>query len=538
MAEYEIKDGVLIIPEGTTKIEEFAFIGNADIISVKIPSSVTEIGTNAFMACCNLSHVVIPSSVKTIGEYAFSECGNLESILLPSSLEKIENCTFQYCTNLKSIDIPETVISIGEDAFSCCELESIIIPTKVSMIQKEAFNCCEKIKNVEIPSSVSGMDERAFGDCLALEVVTFKSKVGVVGMTAFEGCKNLKSIIVPTGTADHFKSVLPKKLHALVKEGDYEAGESTAHQGEEVDVSKYSEYATIDRYTIGLFEQNWDVEISIDGKIAECASHSILVKDIAPLVGLTVEKYWSDHDIATRVIKKIKSGGKTMRYTIELHTKYTFMPEIFPIDTDRFDPNNLSNDDITAIMEIPGDIPFCFGMNDEFGEMFQVVVKDEGENIIYESDVDNDFYEFNHSEPSKWVHYDDGDEDWEEDPELQAIVDAFNREHIMDDWEPGYYIVKFTKEKCGLHTYVIELDEPFDIKKLQLVYMQGYFGLYGDEWTSCRNVMYDNQYIEHGEDDDCCDFYGAYLYLYEKKKDENGEYWNEIKDLESYWEDD
>ena len=43
MAKYEIKDGVGIIPEGTTVIEKYAFEKCAELTSIVIPDSVTEL---------------------------------------------------------------------------------------------------------------------------------------------------------------------------------------------------------------------------------------------------------------------------------------------------------------------------------------------------------------------------------------------------------------------------------------------------------------------------------------------------------------
>ncbi|MBQ4521272.1 MAG: leucine-rich repeat protein [Bacteroidaceae bacterium] len=51
MANYEVKDGVGIIPEGTTQIKKLGFYSCKDLTTVNIPNSVTEIGEGAFKDC-------------------------------------------------------------------------------------------------------------------------------------------------------------------------------------------------------------------------------------------------------------------------------------------------------------------------------------------------------------------------------------------------------------------------------------------------------------------------------------------------------
>ena len=70
MAKFEIKNGVAIIPEGTTEIWDGAFEGCASLKSIIIPDGVTRIGT-VFRDCTSLENVTIPESVTYIGWHSF-----------------------------------------------------------------------------------------------------------------------------------------------------------------------------------------------------------------------------------------------------------------------------------------------------------------------------------------------------------------------------------------------------------------------------------------------------------------------------------
>ena len=73
MAKYEIKDGVGIIPEGTTEIAECAF-KSSGLTSISIPDSVKEIKERAFAFCAQLTNVVVPHSVTKIDNLTFLKC--------------------------------------------------------------------------------------------------------------------------------------------------------------------------------------------------------------------------------------------------------------------------------------------------------------------------------------------------------------------------------------------------------------------------------------------------------------------------------
>lgn len=80
MAQFEIKDGVAIIPEGTTEIGNYAFHGCTSLESITIPKSVTVIGDSAFNGCTSLTTLTLPTAVKKIEKSAFIECSSLATI--------------------------------------------------------------------------------------------------------------------------------------------------------------------------------------------------------------------------------------------------------------------------------------------------------------------------------------------------------------------------------------------------------------------------------------------------------------------------
>ena len=88
-----------------------------------IPNGVTKIEDYAFEDCRGLTSVTIPNSVREIAVYAFQGCTGLKSVTIPKSVTAIWNGTFYGCRSLTSVTIPKSVtdIAIGYDVFAGCD---------------------------------------------------------------------------------------------------------------------------------------------------------------------------------------------------------------------------------------------------------------------------------------------------------------------------------------------------------------------------------------------------------------------------------
>ncbi|MBR0323907.1 MAG: leucine-rich repeat domain-containing protein [Bacteroidales bacterium] len=228
--KFEIKDGVCIIPEGTTEIGDYAFNSCDELTSIVIPNSVTSIGECAFEGCIGLTSIEIPNSVTKIDYSAFQDCNGLTSVVIPNSVTEIGDSAFDGCWKLTSIEIPDSVTKIGRCAFAYCEgltnikvadgnpvydsrggcnaiietesnkllfgCQSTVIPDSVTEIGKSAFHGRTVLTSIEIPDSVTEIGDCAFQGCTRLTSVEISDSVTEIGCYAF-ACCGLTNIVIP-----------------------------------------------------------------------------------------------------------------------------------------------------------------------------------------------------------------------------------------------------------------------------------------------------------------------------------------------------
>ena len=163
--------------------------------------TVTSINAGAFNSCNNLETITIPDSVMSIGEQAFSFTG-LKSVSFEnnSKLTSIGKSAFSGCTSLGTITIPNSVTSIGWGAFYEAGLTSVTFESGSALkeIGDATFCICKSLETITIPESVMSIGEYAFASS-GLESVSFEkdSKLESIGEYAFYCCKSLRTVTIP-----------------------------------------------------------------------------------------------------------------------------------------------------------------------------------------------------------------------------------------------------------------------------------------------------------------------------------------------------
>jgi hypothetical protein len=185
---------------GTVTITGYSGPGGA----LTIPSTidgllVTGIAQDAFAAHTGLTSVTIPSSITNIAGGPFDDCILLTSIIVESSnpaytsvggvlFSKSMTSLVQYPRHKSgtSYTIPETVITIGDDAFSGSDyLTSITLPNSVDNIGASAF-FLTALTSITIPGSVTNIGAYAFEDDALLTSIYFEGNAPTAGEYSFE----------------------------------------------------------------------------------------------------------------------------------------------------------------------------------------------------------------------------------------------------------------------------------------------------------------------------------------------------------------
>lgn len=173
--------GEIVIPDGVTKIEDYAFDDCEKVASLTIPSSIQAIGTGAFDGCTNLKSIIVDSSnaiydsrnncnaiIETATNTLIKGCQNT---VIPDDVKSIGDCAFVGCSPLTSINLPNGLEEIGVCAFAGTGLTTIVFPPSLKSIDVNAFGVCLGLTNLNVPYGVTYISGDAFWGCRNLVLI-------------------------------------------------------------------------------------------------------------------------------------------------------------------------------------------------------------------------------------------------------------------------------------------------------------------------------------------------------------------------------
>lgn len=230
--------------------------------------------------------LVIPDSVIGIGESAFSGI-YFSSVTFGQNLQEIGEYAFESSCRMQVVDIPDSVTSIDDNAFQfCTNLTYLTLGTGLTNIGSWAFSLCSSLTSVDIPDSMTRINEGTFVNCSKLKEVRLGRNVNFIGTSAFLMCSSLHDV--------YFMGPPPEVEYALATPFMMVAAGACGHYTEE-------------------FAEEWLQVIGDDGKwYGLIMAPSLRVAEADPTAG-TLTLAWNDGAVKKGVTYSIYRGAGEKR---------------------------------------------------------------------------------------------------------------------------------------------------------------------------------------------------------------------------------
>lgn len=237
---------------------------NGELLTeVIIPEGITAINPYAFISCTSINKLVLHDKVTSIGDYAFWYCGNLLSVELGESFTTLGTDVFMYCYKLYevinhssaltvTVGSPENgyigtyAIEVHKEASKLKDNGEYLLyvtggknylvfykGTETELTLPESFNgetyvlapyaFCNNtsITSITLTNGVTAIGQYAFIACSELKSITFSESVTEIGASAFQYCSvayvNIPSVekwcTVSFGDADANPMTGARELH-------------------------------------------------------------------------------------------------------------------------------------------------------------------------------------------------------------------------------------------------------------------------------------------------------------------------------------
>lgn len=185
------KTGKVVLPQGTTMIQSYAFNGCFHVKEVELPPTLLQIQQCAFQQC-GITQLHLPASVEYVQDNPFPYCFNLAKLTVDPNSEN-------YCVKdggLYSKDMRELVTTVKTDsttfrmaptveqiykaAFFMSLWTEVTISPKVKELPYWSFATMENLHSLVIPEGVEQIGDEAFANN-ALERITLPASLQSIG---------------------------------------------------------------------------------------------------------------------------------------------------------------------------------------------------------------------------------------------------------------------------------------------------------------------------------------------------------------------
>lgn len=194
-----------------TEYDDFASyavtgIGTYFQTKIEIPEQrndkiVNTIADGAFAGLDWITEVSIPESIVYIGEGAFSGCSSLLKTV--DGVIYVDNWVVGVSPDCKNAKIRKGTVGIAEGAFkNATALTSVTMEEDVLYIGEGAFYGCKNLSSITLSSTLFAIGAQAFTNCTALESIEIPSSVRFIGAYAFLGNSALTANV--HGSTDSF----------------------------------------------------------------------------------------------------------------------------------------------------------------------------------------------------------------------------------------------------------------------------------------------------------------------------------------------
>mgnify|MGYP002623687452 CR=1 FL=1 len=158
--------------------------GNLTLQQIILPDGLEAIKSKAFRNALGLHLINFPETLVEIGQFAFSACRYLSEVALPSSLRKYGDNPFRMC------QIEDFKFNNKSDTYDI--LNGALCNTKTGALLSMPLNV-HNGKYV-IPNGIIGIGRQAFYKNLSIKEITFPSTLKSIGAYAFLQCYALENV--------------------------------------------------------------------------------------------------------------------------------------------------------------------------------------------------------------------------------------------------------------------------------------------------------------------------------------------------------